>query len=116
MIILKHRPVYAKSYTSFLLIKFINEQAHVKSFLHGKLFMRSQTKFDDEELGEGRADNLEGVFVIVSGEKEGSYPDVRFVADEKGVVHVEVHEYKERPENYKPPYFSMTPSESQHRK
>jgi len=110
------RPKYASKYTSFLLIKFIEEHKHLESFYNGKLFMRSQSKFDDVHLGEGRADDLEGATVIVSGEKQGSYPDVRFVPDEKGIVHVEVHELNERPDDYKSPYFSLVPSESMQRK
>jgi len=110
------RPQYAKKYTSFILIKFIEERKYLESFLSGKLFMRSQSKFDDVDLGKGRADDLEGATVVVSGEKVGSYPDVRFAPNEKGKVHVEVHELKERPDNYKPPYFSLTPNESIQRK
>jgi hypothetical protein len=78
--------------------------------------MRAQTGFDDDSLGEGRTDDWEGVEVVVSGEKEGSYPDVRFVVNEHGFVHVEVHDLEERPSDYLPPYFSLTPGDSKRRK
>lgn len=94
-------PKYAREkYDKFMLIKVFKTKEYRDYFLSGKLYMRSQMDFMKSEIGEGRADILEGADVFVYPHKDDTFPEVSFRKDEKG-LYVKIIDHKIKPANYK---------------
>lgn len=94
-------PRYAfGSYNGCVLIKFFDTKDHRDFFMNGKLYMRPQTAFSEEELGDGRFDLTEGADIVVLPRNNKTFPDVRCEIEDGHAV-IKVYEYIEKPENYK---------------
>ncbi len=107
-------PTYAQNkYDSFYLLRFFDTEEHRQSFIDGTLYMRTQTSFAHEKLGEGRSDIAEGADLMVIPYNNRTYPDIHFT-EENGAICVEIIEYSDKPENYtKQPLFISYPESSE---
>ena len=110
-------PAYVKDiYDDCYIIKFFNEKWQRDYFLAGKLYMRTQTDFNKDEIGEGKSDFTEGADTIVIPLNEQTYPITRFVPDNDGNYYAITVDYTMKPDGYVPSLFIHFPTESQNRK
>lgn len=94
-------PEYVREgYSNFLLLKFFPQEIHRDYFLSGKLYMRQQTEFVNEELGQGRSDITEGAEMVVIPHDSNTFPDIRFL-EKDGKAYVQIVEHTEKPEDYR---------------
>lgn len=94
-------PEYAcGKYENFFLMRFFPNKDFRDYFLSGKLYMRSHTDFAKQEFGNGRDDMTEGADLIVLPRNTETFPDIRFVQENKE-VYVQVIEHTEKPEDYR---------------
>ena len=92
-------PPYAREkYDNFCLLRFFKSKDEREYFFSGKLYMRQQTKYSIEELGDSISDFTEGADLIVMPQNEDSFPDIRWV-EKDGKQYVKVMDYAKRPDN-----------------
>lgn len=98
-------PSYAESYTMFALMRIFRTAEQREFFLSGNLYMRSQTDFQKEEMGDGVYDYTEGAQFLVHPANERTYPELKLVQDDSKNWYMQAIEHETKPTDYIAPFF-----------